>query len=146
MKKRLAKKVMKRQAEHSVEKKTSLAAVSEVFPLKNETVLEKAVERKTEAADEKTMIQKTETVSKKPALKKSEASESKSTKKINIFYQFSNHQIEQQDIIAKIKNQWKEQGNMLKDLKELVIYLKIEENKAYYVINENIKGSVTVCE
>ena len=110
MKKRLAKKIMKRQAEHKVEKKVSQAAAPEVIE------------------------------------KKAEAQESKGGKKVNIFYQFSNHQVEQQDIVARIKNQWKEQGNMLKDLKDLVIYLKTEENKAYYIINENIKGFVAVCE
>ncbi|MBS5523135.1 MAG: hypothetical protein KHX56_12800 [Clostridiales bacterium] len=146
MKKRLAKKIMKRQAEHKVEKKVSQAAAPEVIEKKAEAILGKALEKKMEAVQKKNAADKKEAVLDKAVVKKAEAQESKGGKKVNIFYQFSNHQVEQQDIVARIKNQWKEQGNMLKDLKDLVIYLKTEENKAYYIINENIKGFVAVCE
>lgn len=141
MKKRLAKKMMKRQAECAV-KAQEMPVIQEEAPVEVKT--EPAAAQKPEVTGAKTVK---ESAAPKKAVKAREtAADSKGAKKVNIFYQFSNHEIEQQDIIAKIKNQWKEQGNMLKDLKELVVYLKTEENKAYYIINENIKGFVAVCE
>ena len=43
-----------------------------------------------------------------------------------------------------IKKVWKDEGNMMKDLKELSVYIKAEESKAYYVINGEISGSVNL--
>lgn len=76
----------------------------------------------------------------------SPSAERKDGAKINIFYQFSQHQVEQQEIIFRIKNKWKAQGNRMEDLKDLVVYLKTEENKAYYIINNHIKGNVAAWE
>lgn len=127
MKKRLAKKMLKRQAECTVREHSTPVVQEKTDDIVSESVAEVKAEPK---------IVET----------KKDSCESRSTKKINIFYQFSNRQIEQQDIIARIKSQWKEQGNMLKDLKDLVIYLKTEENRAYYVINGSVNGFVAVCD
>ena len=141
MKKRLAKKMMKRKMAQAVEHKVieSEAIVVEhkaeskaIKPAESKTVDTKPA--KVKAAKEKVT---TET-------KSTEAKAAKAAGKVNIYYQFSNRQIEQQDIISMIKAQWKAQGNKVKDLNDLVVYLKPEEQTAYYVINASVKGSVAI--
>ena len=48
------------------------------------------------------------------------------------------------DIIARIKDIWVSQGNKVKDIKTLTSYIKPDEMKVYYVINETITGSFEV--
>lgn len=138
MKKRLAKKLSKR------EKKAEKAVLPKVAPaetvIAEKTAQIEAVKPETAQAD----TVKPETATAEPAAAKNTAAP-KAAAKVNIFYQFCSHQVEQQDIIAMIKSQWKDQGNKVKDLKELVVYLKPEEKKAYYVINDTVKGFVAIC-
>lgn len=146
MKKRLAKKMKKREMAQSVMKNTvAHTAVQETMP--------EAVSVKTEAVQAATVtpeiVQMTTTAKAKTTPAKTAAVKTAAPKaagKVNIFYQFRNHQMEQQDIIAMIKAQWKDQGNKVKDLKDLIVYLKPEEMKAYYIINDSVKGSVALCE
>ena len=51
-------------------------------------------------------------------------------------------QVEEKEIIAKVKEIWTAQGNKIKDLKTLNLYVKPEENAAYYVINEDVDGKI----
>ena len=141
MKKRLAKKMTKRQSECAAKTKKVTVALEaeEIKTAESEAAVPEVTEAKVIEAEAK----EPEAAATEAGMSEAKA---KTAKKINIFYQFSNHQAEQQEIITRIKNQWKEQGNMVKDLKDLVIYLKTEENKAYYVINDRVKGSVAVCE
>ncbi|MDO4452940.1 MAG: DUF6465 family protein [Eubacteriales bacterium] len=77
------------------------------------------------------------------AMGKEQAQEKKSSsKKTMVYFQFQGKEIEEQEVIGMIKKVWKDEGNMMKDLKELSVYIKAEESKAYYVINGEISGSV----
>ena len=76
---------------------------------------------------------------------KEQAQEKKSgSKKTMVYFQFQGKEIEEQEVIGMIKKVWKDEGNMMKDLKELSVYIKAEESKAYYVINGEISGSVNL--
>lgn len=110
--------------------------------VESEAIENKAAESKAVEAESAKVIAAKEKVT--TETKNTEVKAAKAAGKVNIFYQFSNRQIEQQDIIAMIKSQWKEQGNKVKDLKDLVVYLKPEEQTAYYVINASVKGSVAI--
>lgn len=138
MKKRLAKKMMKRNMAQAVEHKV---VESEAVAVEN-----KAESKAIKPAESKVVDTKPAKVmaAKEKVTTETKNTETKAAGKVNIFYQFSNHQIEQQDIISMIKSQWKEQGNKVKDLKDLVVYLKPEEQTAYYVINASVKGSVAI--
>lgn len=46
------------------------------------------------------------------------------------------------DIVAKIKEIWLNDGNKIKDIKDLKLYVKPEEFMAYYVINDDISGKI----
>lgn len=54
--------------------------------------------------------------------------------------QFFGNEVAIEELEKKIKNIWRQEGKLQKDLKSLEIYVKVEENKCYYVINDNITG------
>lgn len=60
-----------------------------------------------------------------------------------ICIQFANHEIFQDKLVEKIKNQYFKDGN-LEEIETLQIYIKPEEFKAYYVINKAIYGYVAI--
>jgi len=54
--------------------------------------------------------------------------------------QFLGKEVVFEELEHRVKEIWREDGNLQKDLKSLEIYVKIEENSCYYVINENVSG------
>lgn len=53
-------------------------------------------------------------------------------------------EVSESEMIAKIKEIWVTDGNKVKDLKSLVIYIKPEERKVYYVINDKVNGEIEI--
>lgn len=102
--------------------KTTKAAteVAAVDP-KKETAAK--VETKTEKAEAK------KAPAKKTATKKAEI-------KSNVMLQFAGKEVSAKDILANVKKAWTSQlKGKLKDIKTIDIYVKTEENRAYFVIN-----------
>lgn len=62
--------------------------------------------------------------------------------KVNTYIQYNGLQLEDKTIINNIKEFWSKQGNKIKDIKSLVLYVKPEENTVYYVINDETNGSM----
>ncbi len=63
-------------------------------------------------------------------------------KKPEVYIQYGDKEVDIQDVLDKIKEQWtKDLENEADDLKELKVYIKPEDNAAYYVINGDITGS-----
>ncbi len=63
-------------------------------------------------------------------------------KKSEIYIQYADSEICIQDVLDKIKAQWtKDLENGEDELEELKVYIKPEDNAAYYVINGDITGS-----
>ena len=56
--------------------------------------------------------------------------------------QFSGKEFIIGELEQKVKDIWRESGNLQKDIKSMEIYVKIEEGKCFYVINETIKGKI----
>ena len=54
--------------------------------------------------------------------------------------QFSGKEVILEELERKVKELWKEKGNLQKDIKSMEIYVKIEENKCYYVINGTVSN------
>ncbi|MBE5843857.1 MAG: hypothetical protein E7302_06685 [Butyrivibrio sp.] len=71
-----------------------------------------------------------------------EASSKKNTK-TEFFVQYKDYEIRAEDIAAKIREDYIAEGNKASDIKELQVYLKPEENAAYYVINHKDTGKLT---
>lgn len=62
----------------------------------------------------------------------------------NIFVENGDQKISDKDIVSKIKEVWTAEGNKVKNIDSLDIYPKVCDNKAYYVINGDITGSVVL--
>ncbi len=64
--------------------------------------------------------------------------------KTNTVIQFNNLEVDEKSIIDAIKEIWSNQGNKIKDIKELQLYIKPEEHTAYYVINATETGAIAI--
>lgn len=130
-------------------KKTSTAAKK---PVKDEVLAEEvnaavqtakeAVEKVTEKVAEKTeeLVEKTEKAGKTTARK---APEKKAEVKETVYLQYLGKEINKDDLMKRVKEIWtKELKNKVSDLKSVTLYLKPEENAAYYVINEETTGKI----
>ena len=52
--------------------------------------------------------------------------------------------MERGELFQAVKQWWKEQGHMIKDLKEMNLYVKPEEEKIYFTINGLIQGVISI--
>ena len=63
-------------------------------------------------------------------------------RKTNIILQINGNEVVMADVEKRVKNQYVSEGNKLSSIESFTIYVKPEENSAYYVINEDITGRV----
>lgn len=60
-----------------------------------------------------------------------------------VYLQYLGKEINKEDLMKQVKDIWTQQlKNKVGDMKSVTLYLKPEENKAYYVINEEVTGSI----
>ncbi len=62
--------------------------------------------------------------------------------KSSLFVEYQDIQIDEKVLIKKAKDVWTAEGNKLKDIKTLNLYVKPEDNAVYYVINDTFTGCV----
>lgn len=114
-----------------------------------ETVTEKATAKKTArktAAKKttaktaaKTTARKTtaKTTTRKTATKKAAPEMNK-----EVHIQFAGNDILAKDLVSKATAIWTEEmGNKAEDMKDVKVYVNIDQSTAYYVINEDVRGS-----
>lgn len=83
-----------------------------------------------------------EAVAKKPAEKKAPVKKTAVLKE-QVVLQFGGKEMSTADIMKQVKAYWtKELKNKVGDMKSVTIYLKPEEGKAYFVVNEDVTGSI----
>ncbi len=156
----VTKKNVKKEAEKVVK---ALKATNE--EIKDDA--KKAVETKTEevkakAADaKKTVEAKTEevkkevkakaTTAKKTVAKKAAAASTAAKKAVakaaalpaqQVYVEFAGNQSDIDSVVAKARDKFVEDGHKASSIKNVRVYLKPEDNKAYYVINEKYAGEV----
>ena len=56
--------------------------------------------------------------------------------------QFNGQEFDLGAVEANVKQDWKDKGNKVTDIKTLNIYVKPEDAKVYYVVNDEIEGSI----
>jgi hypothetical protein len=82
----------------------------------------------------------------KPAAKKAEKpAAKKAAKEVHapeIYIQFAGTEAVVADITERVKAKYVDEGHRVSSIKTLQIYLKPEENAAYYVINQKTAGKV----
>lgn len=62
--------------------------------------------------------------------------------KTDLIIQFAGGEVSETEVITNIKKAWVEEGHKIGEIKSLCLYVKPEELKVYYVINDKIKGAV----
>lgn len=62
----------------------------------------------------------------------------------NIYIQYAGQEHVLAELYDIVKKQWLEGGHVEKDLKSIDIYVKPEENKAYYVVNSIDEGCINL--
>jgi len=62
--------------------------------------------------------------------------------KTAFYVEYEGGQVEQAEIVAKIKQKWVDDGKLIKEIKTLDLYAKPEDNSCYYLINGDIQGKV----
>ncbi len=130
-------------------------SAKKVTPAPKETVVVKTEEPEkivapvsTTSAPKETT--KAEKVEKAPA-KKAASKTSKATKTVkaergavspNVYIQFAGKEILEKDIVEQAKQAWVEMGHRASSIKSLDVYVKPEENMAYYVVNGKETGNI----
>ena len=95
---------------------------------------------KEKAAEKAVKAEKTEKEVKTTAAK---APAKKTTVKETVYLQYLGKEIDKDDLMKQVKEIWtKEQKRKVSDLKSVSLYLKPEENAAYYVINDEVSGKI----
>ncbi|BBF42034.1 hypothetical protein lbkm_0716 [Lachnospiraceae bacterium KM106-2] len=64
--------------------------------------------------------------------------------KTSLYVEYKGSRIEDKDIVNQVKELWVNEGNKIKDIDTLNLYIKPEEHAAYYVINETITGKLAL--
>lgn len=117
------------QIKEKVEVKVEKAAADSV-----EKITKKAVKGADAAKNVAKAVTKTATKTVKKAAKKDI--------KVKAFVEYYGKQVEEKDIIARVKKAWTKSGKKVGDIKEMDLYIKPEENAVYYVINGTETGAV----
>ncbi len=75
---------------------------------------------------------------------KAEAAPKKTTKKVNasIMVEYNGQSVSTDVVLENVKKTFEAEGNKLSAIKDLQIYVKPEDNAAYYVINQDITGKI----
>lgn len=131
-------------------RKSTKATAKATASQATETVA-KTVEKAVKAAEKttKAVAEKAEEV--KEAVKETAKAPAKRTTtrktavKETVYLQYLGKEINKDDLVKQVKDIWtKELKNKAGDLKSVTLYLKPEENMAYYVINDDITGSIAL--
>lgn len=117
------------QIKEKVEAKVEKAAADSV-----EKITKKAVKGADAAKNVAKAVTKTATKTVKKAAKKDI--------KVKAFVEYYGKQVEEKDIIARVKKAWTKSGKKVGVIKEMDLYIKPEENAVYYVINGTETGAV----
>ena len=127
-------------------KKTETAKVESVKAEEVKTPVTEAAEEK-KAPEKKAPAKRTTTTkaaAKKPAAKKTTVKKTTAKKemKVNTFVEYYGKQVEEQDIVARVKKSWTASGKKVGDIKTMDLYIKPQEAAVYYVIKGTEKGAV----
>ena len=124
-------------------KKTTAKKAEAVKEVKAPVVEEKAVEAAPVAeeavTEKKKPGRKPGSTNKKTAVKEEVK---KVEKKDEVFVQFAGEEYSVEEVMEKAKAAYVAEGHRAAAIKSVRLYIKPEERKAYYVINEKAAGSI----
>ena len=118
-------------------KKTTAKKTAAKKPAAKKTAAKKTAAKK--ATTKKAASEDENGTEKKASAKKTTA---KKAADVEVFIQFAGNQAVQKDVEDRIKAAFVAEGHRESSIKSIKIYVKPEENAAYYVINEDNVGRV----
>lgn len=127
----MAKKATTKKAEEVKEVKTPVVeetVVAEAAPVAEEVVTEKKKPGRKPGAKNTAKADKTEA--------------KKVEKKDEVFVQFAGEEFVVEEVMEKAKAAYVAEGHRVSAIKSVRLYIKPEERKAYYVINDKAAGSI----
>ena len=121
-------------------KKNPIAAAAKKMaaaPVSNSVVTEvKAAEVKAETKTETPKAEEKKAEEPKKETKKAPAKRAAAKDiKTSVLVQFAGKEVTEKELIAAVKKAYTKKGNKVGDIKTIEIYVKPEENAAYYVVN-----------
>ena len=123
------------QEDINIAKKNPIAAAAKKMaaaPVSNSVVTEvKAAEVKAETKTEAPKAEEPKKETKKAPAKRAAAKDIKTS----VVVQFAGKEVTEKELIAAVKKAYTKKGNKVGDIKTIEIYVKPEENAAYYVVN-----------
>lgn len=123
------------QEDINMAKKNPIAAAAKKMaaaPVSNSVVTEvKAAEVKAETKTEAPKAEEPKKETKKAPAKRAAAKDIKTS----VVVQFAGKEVTEKELIAAVKKAYTKKGNKVSDIKTIEIYVKPEENAAYYVVN-----------
>ena len=128
----------------TVTKAATEPAVKDTEAKKTVTEEVKAETAKKKPATKKPAAKKP--AAKKPIAKKTTTKATTSTKKIatELYVQFAGYEVSEEDLVNRVKEAWVNEGNKISTLKNINLYVKPEERKAYYVVNGSAAGALDI--
>ena len=118
-------------------------AAAEEAPTKAEEKPAAKAAKTTRTTAKKAAAPKKPAAAKKPAEKKAPAKAAKKEAEQEMILQFGGREIKEKDLYERIQQIWIEgYGKKAEELKSLKVYVKPEEFTAYYVINDDVTGSI----
>ena len=130
------------------------AAPVKAEAIKTEAVKAETVKTEVKAAEVKAEPSKAEAVketakapaktagkaeAKKPAVRRTAKKAAVAAEEI--FIQYAGKEFTTKDVVANVKKAWTEMtGKKEEDIQDIKVYVKTEENKAYYVVNGEAEG------
>lgn len=124
-------------AEKPVPEETKKEAPKKTAAKKTTTAKKGTIEKKT--TEKKAPVKKT--IEKKARTKKVTAKKEVSA---TVVLQFAGKEISASELMTRAKMDWSASGHKEDDLKEITLYIKPEENAAYYVANGFDTGSIDI--
>lgn len=122
----------------SKETTAKAAPVAAVAEKKTVTPAEEKKETAKKAAETEKKVAKKP--GRKPGKKAAAKTEKKKERVQEIYFEYSENQIVCSEIISKIEEAFKAEGHRVSTIKDLRVYVNINENRAYYIINDKAEG------
>ena len=112
-----------------------------------ETVVKEAAKKVEEVKEDvkEAVEEVTEDVKEEVAKAAAKASVKKTVLKEEVYLQYLGKEINKDDLMKTVKEIWtKQMKRKVGEMKSVALYLKPEENMAYYVINGDVTGSIVL--
>lgn len=137
-------KISKTTAAKDTTKDTTKAAVQTTLKVEEPKKTESKAQEPAKPTAVKTPAKKaTKAAAKKTTTRKTTTRKATVDVKAELFVQFNGMEYSEKEIMKKVTAVWEAEGKKVSAIKRTKLYVKPEDGKAYYVINEGLKNGST---